>query len=97
MARGDTRYREPVRLLSDLASLDQAEVGAGYKAGLAGWDCPCGASRAWWHGWRMGMMGTGRMYVDEHAYCLHMQVQRHGIQCLAFFNTEAHENVPLCN
>ena len=51
---------------SDLACLDGDEVVAGYRAGLSGVAEPGSTkSRSFWHGWRNGVVDSGRKSPDE--------------------------------
>ena len=53
--------RRPVTLVSDLGSLDSAEVIVGYNDGREGFPCSGNRSRAYWHGWCNGMRDAYRM------------------------------------
>ena len=57
--------RRPVTDLDDLYSLDEADMVEGYCDGRDGWPCDDNRSRAYWHGWRNGMVDSGRMAKDD--------------------------------
>ena len=60
-----TPTSEPVRTLEVLNTLDQSEIVEGYRDGLAGEPTPGGnRSLSYWHGWRNGMVDSGRMQKD---------------------------------
>lgn len=55
----------PVERLIDLHRLDADEVQAGYTAGASGAPEPnTAASRAFWHGWRVGRQDAGHAELD---------------------------------
>lgn len=56
----------PVRHFAELDALDEAEVRAGYLAGLHGLPEPLGSqySRSYWHGWRNGAVDAGHREQD---------------------------------
>lgn len=55
----------PVATLTDLDTLDDAEVIEGYLDGLANEPEPGNnRSRSYWHGWRNGMSDKGRREID---------------------------------
>lgn len=57
----------PVRTSFDLETLDDDEVVEGYRDGLRGEPEPNGnRSRSYWHGWRNGMVDSGRRKSDKH-------------------------------
>lgn len=57
--------RTPVRGLDELYALDEAEMQEGYWDGRAGEPEPGdNRSKAYWHGWRVGMMDAGRLPID---------------------------------
>lgn len=57
---------EPVRTAAELDTLDLAEIIEGYGDGLDDEPEPQGnRSRAYWHGWRVGMMDKGRLPIDD--------------------------------
>lgn len=61
-----TEKFEPVRTLEELDTLNSEMMVAGYMAGRKGYPEPeieCGKS--FWHGWRNGMIDTGRMQQDD--------------------------------
>ncbi len=58
----------PVTSLADLDKLDELEVKEGYFDGRD--DAPeprpgGNRSRAYWHGWRVGMMDAGKVLCDQ--------------------------------
>lgn len=56
----------PITTLADLALQDDGEVMAGYVAGLHGAPEPgSDRSRAYWHGWKNGMVDAGRQPIDD--------------------------------
>ncbi len=65
--------REPVRTKADLDALDDAEIVEGFVDGMAGEPEPGNnRSRAYWHGWRVGMMDSGRLEIDaDHRHLVH--------------------------
>lgn len=71
--------REPVRTLEDLATLDKAEVEAGYADGFMGEGEPGdNRSRSYWHGWRNGAVDGGFREKDEaQAELAHAFVEHH--------------------
>lgn len=61
----------PVSTRVDLERLDEDEMVAGYRAGLAGDPEPgSDKSRSYWHGWRNGMTDKGRAPLDQHQQAL---------------------------
>ena len=57
--------RAPVETVADLDSLDDAEMLEGYMDGLEGFPCGENRSRSYWHGWRNGMVDSGRATADR--------------------------------
>jgi hypothetical protein len=56
----------PVATIMDFQTLDEAEVLLGYMEGFDGSPVPgSGASRAFYHGWRNGMVDGGFAQPDE--------------------------------
>ncbi len=54
--------RKPVESVSELDALDDRDVLSGYEAGRNGREEPSiEFNRSYWHGWRNGMMDSGRM------------------------------------
>lgn len=53
--------RRPVVSVDDLSTLDDAEIIEGYLDGRDGLPCGGNRSRSYWHGWRNGMVDSGRM------------------------------------
>ena len=67
----------PLSTAAELAFLDDDECVAGYRAGLGGAPEPgSDKSKSYWHGWRNGMMDTGRLPHDEAARNLAAEVVR---------------------
>ena len=56
----------PVKTVQDLESLSVDDIVEGYRMGLHGKPAPR-ENRAMWHGWRNGMMDSGRKPFDRHA------------------------------
>lgn len=67
----------PIRALEELALQDPHEMFNGYMAGLHGEPEPgSDKSRGYWHGWRNGMVDSGRMTKDESQAALAAEVIR---------------------
>ena len=67
----------PLSTAAELAFLDDDECVAGYRAGLGGAPKPgSDKSKSYWHGWRNGMMDTGRLPIDGAARQLAAEVVR---------------------
>lgn len=61
----------PVRTAFDLDQIDDADVIEGYRDGRRGEPEPKGnRSRSYWHGWKNGMVDSGRRQSDEHQRAL---------------------------
>lgn len=57
---------KPVLTSADLMTLDSAEIVEGYMDGRDGDPEPGNnRGRSYWHGWRNGMVDSGRMEKDE--------------------------------
>jgi len=56
--------RRPVTTAADLETLDGDEIMEGYRDGFEGFPCSGNRSRAYWHGWRNGMVDSKRMEID---------------------------------
>lgn len=55
----------PITTVADLLLQNQEEISAGYLAGLDGAREPgSDKSRSYWHGWRNGMVESGRRPID---------------------------------
>lgn len=54
----------PAMTYSDVEAMDGDKVVEGYLEGFDGKPMP--ADRDKWHGWRNGMVDSGRAVVDEH-------------------------------
>ena len=55
----------PVTTKADLDALDQDDIVRGYQSGLRGESEPgSDKSRAFWHGWRNGMVDSRRAEFD---------------------------------
>lgn len=67
----------PVQTVQDLETLEPlSDMKEGYYAGLRGDDEPGhNHGRAYWHGWRNGMMDSHRMEIDAAARRLAHQVR----------------------
>lgn len=57
--------RRPVRTAADLDTLDGDEIMEGYRDGYEGFPCSGNRSRAYWHGWRNGMVDSKRLDLDD--------------------------------
>lgn len=56
---------QPVATKAELDMLDDGEMVAGYRAGFGGESEPgSDKSRSYWHGWRNGMVDSGRTRID---------------------------------
>lgn len=74
MAEFDT-----VTTLVELMMLDDDDVAAGYQAGLEGAPSPASdRSRAYWHGWRNGLVDSGRRPADAAQLALSFAIDRAG-------------------
>lgn len=59
------RFR-PVRTVAEFKELDEGEVLEGYLDGFSGAPAPGPErSRGYWHGWRNGMIESGRLPADR--------------------------------
>ena len=68
---------QPLSSVRELDVLDDDDCVAGYLAGLDGAPEPgSDKSKSYWHGWRNGMMDTGRLPHDEAARNLAAEVVR---------------------
>lgn len=70
----------PVRTAVDLNTLDPAELLEGFLDGMS--DAPepgDNRSRAYWHGWRVGMMDKGRIEIDPDHRALVRDVAPNGV------------------
>ena len=58
--------REPIKDLETLAQQDERDMRYGYFAGLHGdgTEPSYEMNRSYWHGWRNGMVDSGRMKKD---------------------------------
>jgi hypothetical protein len=56
--------RVPATDLRTLHALDPVEMIAGYEDGRADFPCGDNRSRAYWHGWRNGMVDAGHLPAD---------------------------------
>ncbi|RKK05412.1 hypothetical protein EBE87_19450 [Pseudoroseomonas wenyumeiae] len=57
---------QPVDTLADFYSLDEGDVLFGYMDGIQGLPCDLKqVSRAYWHGWRNGVVDGGFLEPDE--------------------------------
>jgi hypothetical protein len=55
----------PVETVADFKTLDDGEILEGYLDGFSGEPRPnSGHSRSYWHGWRNGMIESGRKLPD---------------------------------
>jgi ribosome modulation factor len=71
---------QPVTTAADLDLLDSDDIVSGYRSGLRGASEPgSDKSRSYWHGWRNGMVDSGRMEMDPAMWQLvaeHIRLQR---------------------
>lgn len=72
----DPKAREPVRTITELRRLDEAECANGYFTAKRGGACPGHASRAFWHGWRNGMCDFHGVPADQAQCDLAMQLAK---------------------
>jgi hypothetical protein len=64
-------YGGPVITVDELDSLDPVEMVEGYHDGFKNEPAPRGnRSKAYWHGWRNGMVDGGHAKIDEAQYLL---------------------------
>lgn len=74
--------RFPVHSVSDLFTLDPDEIEEGYKDAREGLRCGDNQSRAYWHGWRNGMIDAGKMEPDEWSALLIRDMQSRGLKIM---------------
>ncbi len=68
-----------VSTLADLMMLDDDEIAAGYSAGLEGAPPPASdRSKGYWHGWRNGLVDSGRLQADAAQLALSRDIERAG-------------------
>ncbi len=68
-----------VSTLVELMMLDDDDVAAGYSAGLDGAPPPASdRSKGYWHGWRNGLVDSGRRPADAAQLALSVAVERAG-------------------
>lgn len=68
-----------VSTLAELMMLDDEDVAAGYSAGLEGAPPPASdRSKGYWHGWRNGLVDSGRCSADAEQLALSRAVERAG-------------------
>lgn len=68
----------PVTTKADLDQLNYDEIAAGREAGLRNASEPGNdKSRAFWHGWRNGMVDGGHRLIDAEQIRLAFAVKRH--------------------
>ena len=61
----------PVSTIEDFRTLDEADVLLGYMDGFDGAAAPgSDRSRSYWHGWRNGMVDSGRCSPDDAQHAL---------------------------
>jgi len=72
----------PIQTVYDLSLQSEPEMMAGYLAGLRGEDeSESDFSRSYWHGWRNGMVDSGRREKDSsQAQLAHEYVQKRAIK-----------------
>lgn len=71
--------RIPVTSAHDLFCLDPDEVMEGYTDALEGLPCGPNRSRAYWHGWRCGMIDAGKMQSDAFSILLVRDLRQAGV------------------
>ena len=68
---------QPLSTAAELELLDDDDCVAGYRAGRRGAPEPgSDRSKSYWHGWRNGMMDTGRLPIDAAAQNLVTELVR---------------------
>lgn len=68
-----------VSSLVDLMMLDDDDIAAGYHAGLEGAPPPpSDRSKGYWHGWRNGLVDSGRQPADADQLALSRDIERAG-------------------
>jgi hypothetical protein len=73
--------RQPLTLAAELDALDESEMLEGYLDGFRNEPCGDNRSRAFWHGWRNGMVDGGYANGDSaQAPLAHDHVRRAGQQ-----------------
>jgi hypothetical protein len=66
---------QPLSTMAELDALDSDECLAGYRSGWSGDPEPgSDKSKSHWHGWRNGMMDSGRMALDTASHSLVREV-----------------------
>jgi len=59
--------------------LDDDDIAAGYSAGLEGAPAPASdRSKGYWHGWRNGLVDSGRLPADAAQLALSRDIERVG-------------------
>lgn len=61
--------RVPVSSVSDLFTLSPDEIEEGYRDLREGLRCGENRTRAYWHGWRNGMIDSGKMQLTLFRFC----------------------------
>jgi len=70
---------QPVETVAEFRTLDEGDVLCGYLDGLSGTTCALGeVSRAYWHGWRNGLVDGGFAEPDSAQLKLDAQFARLG-------------------
>lgn len=67
---GQRRFFMPITTVEELNSLDHDDTVNGYHAGTRNEPEPFDKGKAYWHGWRNGMMDKKHMPYDEETYRL---------------------------
>jgi hypothetical protein len=71
---------DPVRTLTDLETLDEGDILAGYLEARRGDPEPGpNRGRAYWHGWRNAMIDMGEMPPDDASWQLAHEVWPEGV------------------
>ncbi|MGG4625199.1 hypothetical protein ACLPHD_12625 [Serratia odorifera] len=69
-----------LRTVEELTKLDNDEIVAGYRSGYQGDPEPDSTkSKSFWHGYRNGLVDSGRWKGDEHQTALARDCIAHGI------------------
>ncbi|HFQ6840912.1 hypothetical protein I5N18_16420 [Serratia marcescens] len=70
----------PVSTMDELAQLNDEEIIDGYRSGCNGAPEPDSTkSKSFWHGYRNGLVDSGRRKSDEHQTALARDCIAHGI------------------
>ena len=81
--------RIPVHSVTDLFSLDPEEIREGYADAREGLPCGENRSRAYWHGWRNGMIDSYKMEADAWGAMLIADMHARGFDLMTI--VDAHD------